>query len=95
MALVKLKTHRCPTLSHLTEALEESFHSRVGSIYIQCFGWCTVDVPPQINVNGMHTLLIRSVGLCAGAGESRAKDSAKLAANDASIAASYELQNVE
>jgi len=22
----------------------------------------TVDVPPQINVNGMHTLLIRSVG---------------------------------
>jgi len=67
MALVKLKTHRCPTLSHLTEALEESFQAAWGGgemnlhiypvLYIS-----TVDVPPQINVNGMHTLLIRSVG---------------------------------
>lgn len=64
MALVKLKTHRCPTSSHLTEALEKSCQAGVCGVhcvYALCVYVSTVDVPPQINVNGMHALLIRSV----------------------------------
>lgn len=91
MALVKLKTNRCPTSSHLTEALEESCQAGVCGVHcVYALCVCIDSRRSATNQCKWHACITHTQCDAGACGRIR-----KLAANDASIAASYELQNVE